>query len=147
MIPAVPRRISVLPLPRTAHRAPSQSAPTLLNVTPRLVQPGAVMLVVRGEVDMTSSPYLWEHVHEHVHHGGPDVILDLTEVTFFGAAGLTILAKLREAASLVEIGFSVVATARAVLWPLRITGLDLVLDVYPDLHHIPMRSWPPIGLR
>ncbi len=143
----LPFRPSVLPLPPTTHRSLPESAAKFLTVTSQLAQPGTIVLTARGEVDMASAPYLRDRLQGEIHHAGPDLIANLNDVSFFGAAGLDVLADVQEAASLAEIGFCVVARTRKILMPLRVTGLDLVLDVYPDLDHTPMRPWFPIGRR
>lgn len=103
----------------------------LLTVTAHAVQPGAVVITVRGEVDLFTSPLLRERLLAHLHDTSPQLIVDLSGVSFFGVAGLTILVAVREVAA--GFGLCVVAHTRAVLMPLMITGLDGAFDVYPDL--------------
>ncbi|WP_443216898.1 STAS domain-containing protein [Saccharothrix sp. ALI-22-I] len=84
-----------------------------------------MVLTARGEVDMASAPYLRDRLQGEIHHAGPDLIANLNDVSFFGAAGLDVLADVREAASLAESGFCVVARTRKILMPLRVTGVGL----------------------
>jgi anti-sigma B factor antagonist len=67
----------------------------------------------------------------------PSVSTDrpLTDVGFFGAAGLTVLVTVRQAAMATGVSLPVVAQTRPVLLPLRITGLNLVFDIHPNLAH------------
>ena len=120
-------------------RAASQSMPSVLPVSELLtVSAGSarsdvLVITVRGEVDMSTGPLLRDRLHEQVRRSGPDLIVDLTQVGYFGVAGLTVLMDVRAAAMSAEVGFRVVAGTRVVLVPLRITGLDCVFDVYPEL--------------
>lgn len=59
--------------------------------------------------------------------------VDLTAVSFLGVIGLATLLAVWEATVTAEVEFVVVARTRAVLRPLRLTGLDRKFDVIPDL--------------
>lgn len=107
----------------------------VLTVTVCPAPPGAVVLAVRGEVDMSTSPLLRDRLHEHIRPTCLHLAVDLTEVSFFGAAGLTVLVTVREAAEAAGIRLCLVADTRAVLRPLTITGLADVFDVCPDIAH------------
>lgn len=104
----------------------------LMIVTSRVVPSGAVVIAVHGEVDGTTCPLLHNRLIAHVrstHH----LILDLSGVSFFGAAGLTVLVVMREAALLVDCRPCVVARSRTVQRSLMITGLVDVLDLHTDV--------------
>ncbi|CCH33379.1 STAS domain-containing protein [Actinosynnema sp. NPDC047251] len=75
-----------------------------------------VLLVrVAGEVDLDTVP----QVRAVLRGPAVAVVLDLGGVTFFGSAGIKLLVDARR-----EFGaLAVVATARAVLHPLQVTGL------------------------
>src|SRR5688500_11698778 len=93
---------------------------------------GAVVVVVHGEVDGTTRLPLRDRLLAYVrstHH----LILDLRDVSFFAAAGLTVLVEVRAAALLADCRLCVVARARLVLLPLMITGLADVFDVHDGL--------------
>jgi len=100
-----------------------------------------VVLRVSGELDMLTAPILTEYVQEQFGRdaaSGPrTVVFDLTRVSFLGSAGLAVLAHAQTAAADRGDAVQIVATARAVLRPLEVTGLDKVLDVRPDMpaHH------------
>ena len=103
------------------------------TVTEQLVRRGSVVIAVLGEVDLRSGPVLHTRLQEHVRKAGPDLIVDLTAVSFFGIAGLATLMAVWEATVIAEVEFVVVARTRAVLRPLRLTGLDRKFDVVPNL--------------
>ncbi|WP_166659273.1 STAS domain-containing protein [Labedaea rhizosphaerae] len=106
-----------------------------LTVTAHPGVASAVVLTVCGEVDLYTSLVLRDGLLAHLPDTSARVVVDLTGVGFFAAAGIAILATARQAAVAAGIGFCVVANSRAVLLPLRITGLDRVLDLHPDLAH------------
>lgn len=94
---------------------------------------GMLAITVRGETDMFTAPLLRVRIHEQIRRGGPDLVIDLTEVSLLSAAGLSVLNTAHEAAITAEVGFCLVASTRPVLLPLRVTALDGVLACYPDL--------------
>lgn len=103
------------------------------TVTEQLARRGSVVIAVLGEVDLRSGPVLHTRLQEHVRKAGPDLIVDLTAVSFFGIAGLATLMAVWETTVTAEVEFVVVARTRAVLRPLRLTGLDRKFDVVPGL--------------
>lgn len=60
--------------------------------------PGVVVCCVSGEVDAWSSPLLDEEL-QRAAHGARDLVVDLSEVTFFALAGLNALDRARDAAA------------------------------------------------
>ncbi|WP_186762669.1 STAS domain-containing protein [Lentzea tibetensis] len=95
--------------------------------------PGSVVITVHGEVDLLSGPLLHARLQEHIHEAGPDLVVDLTAVRHFGSSGLTTLMAAWNATVIAGVAFRVVARTRTVLHPLRITGVDRIVDVVPDL--------------
>ncbi|TWP45621.1 STAS domain-containing protein [Lentzea tibetensis] len=123
----------------TAVRPALHPCAELVTVTARPVLPGAIVLAVRGEVDSSTSQQLQDGLLAHLRPTGPPLVIDLTDVTFLGAAGLTVLVNVSEAAVAARVGLCVVACARSVLLPLRITGLDELFDIHPDITHALLR--------
>jgi anti-anti-sigma factor len=103
------------------------------TITEQLVRRGSVVVAVLGEVDLRSGPVLHTRLQEHVRTAGPDLVVDLTAVSFLGIAGLATLMAVWEATVTAEVEFVVVARTRAVLRPLSLTGLDRKFDVVPTL--------------
>lgn len=116
-----------------------QRAPTVHSAQETADQPDAVVIAVRGEVDSCTSPLLRDRLLEHVRPACLQLVVDLTEVSFFGAAGLTVLVTVREAAEAAGVRLCLVAGTRVVLRPLMITGLDEALDICPDIAHARLR--------
>jgi anti-sigma B factor antagonist len=99
-------------------------------------QHGASLVVtVHGELDVATGPRLRTALGEALDRPDPGaVIVDLTGVTFLGSTGIAVLvdadwqAKQRNATLRV-----VVDRTPAVIRPLQATGVDNLLDTYPDL--------------
>lgn len=118
-----------------AVQPPFQPDMEITTITVRPAPPGTVVLAVRGEVDLCTSPLLRDRLLEHLRPACPRLVVDLTEVSFFGAAGLTVLVTVRKAAEAAGIRMCLVARTRAVLQPLTLTGLADVFDIFPDITH------------
>lgn len=130
---AVLPSVSTDRLPQTVALPALPRAAELLTVTAHpIIPPGVVVIAVRGEVDLFTHPLLKAGLLAHLRHAGPPLVIDLTEVSFFSAAGLTVLLAAREAAVAVGIRLCVVAHTRTVLLPLMVSELDQVFDIYPD---------------
>lgn len=127
------------PTDRPSPAAVVQPDAEVASVTACAAPPGVVVLAVRGEVDSCTSPLLRDRLLEHLRPTCRQLVVDLTEVRFFAAAGLTVLVAVREAAEAAGVGLSLVADTRVVLRPLMITALDGVFDVCPDIAHVQLR--------
>lgn len=109
----------------------SDPADDQVAVVTRVVRPGQVVLEVSGEVDMLTTPQLRATVLEQL--AGPTtdlVVLDLDNVAFLGTSGLAVLIELREAAHAGGVELRLVCTARQVLRPLAIAGLEPLFDIH-----------------
>jgi len=113
--------------------SPAGSATPVL----RSVMSGAVVLGVRGEVDLATSSSLQRVLLSQLHDAGQLVIVDVTGVSFLGAAGLTMLVNLKQAAIAEGITLCLVAGTHVLLLPLRITGLDGEFDIRPEFGDAP----------
>ncbi|MCP2243550.1 anti-anti-sigma factor [Lentzea aerocolonigenes] len=116
-----------------------QRAPTGHSAQEAADRPDVVVIAVRGEVDSCTSPLLRDRLLEHVRPACSQLVVDLTGVSFFGAAGLTVLVTVREAADAAGVRLCLVADTRVVLRPIMITGLDEVIDIWPDVDHAQLR--------
>jgi anti-sigma B factor antagonist len=111
--------------------------PELLTVTAQPMLPRAVVIAVRDDVGLGTSPLLQDSLLAHLRHACPPLVIDLTDVGYFAAAGLTVLTA-REAAVAAGAELCVVANSRLVLLPLTITGLDHVFDIHPNRTQAPL---------
>jgi anti-sigma B factor antagonist len=132
---------ATLPHVSTATARPClYSASQLLTITTHPAPPAATVLTVHGEVDMVTSTQLTDHLLPHMRDTVPYVIVDLTDVGFFTAAGLTVLVNARQLALAAGTTLCLVASTRPVLLPLTITGLDSLFDISPDLTDALLRA-------
>ena len=89
---------------------------------------GASVLTIGGEIDLDTAPLL----HEAVTACPEDIcVVDLTEVTFLGSAGLTALLDVTVRAKARQASLRIVVDAnQAVIRPIEITGLDRELALF-----------------
>jgi anti-sigma B factor antagonist len=103
----------------------------------RIEQPGALILVVRGAVDGLTAPRLRAAIADVLDDlRGRPLVVDLTEVSFLGSAGLrTLHDAAREAEHRPEFTplRIVVDQNRPVVRPIEIVGLDAILALYEDV--------------
>ncbi|HEY0811930.1 MAG TPA: STAS domain-containing protein [Pseudonocardia sp.] len=93
----------------------------------------AVVVVVDGEVDLATGARMNEVLAAAVAAAPATLVVDLERVSFFTSVGLTALALGQRAAVEADIAFRVVATGRAILRPLQITGMAAGIAIYPTL--------------
>jgi anti-anti-sigma factor len=87
-----------------------------------------------GSIDLRTAGVLAEHLAVALAAGIPViVVVDLRQVDFVGAAGLSVLVAADQRARAQQITLRVVASTHAVCRALSITGLDQTLNVYAAL--------------
>ncbi len=86
-------------------------------------------LTAAGEVDSSSAPALRARLDEVLDAGVLELTIDLTGVTFLDSAGLCVLAAAHRRAVSSDMRLRVLASSRAVIRPMQITGLYDLLDV------------------
>jgi anti-sigma B factor antagonist len=83
----------------------------------------AVCVTAAGEVDSTSAPVLRQHIEALLDGDVRELTIDLGQVTFLDSAGLCVLAAAHRRATRQDVTMRVLASSRAVIRPLQITGL------------------------
>ena len=83
----------------------------------------AVCVIAAGEVDSTSAPVLRQHIEALLDGDVRELTIDLGQVTFLDSAGLCVLAAAHRRATRQDVTMRVLASSRAVIRPLQITGL------------------------
>lgn len=122
------------------HRAPAEGD------MPARRRPGRTIIALHGDLDLTSAPALREHLLAALRHSARLLILDLDEVSFCDAAGLTVLLGTQRRAAGLGITLSLAAPNPQVAKLLRITGLDRCLTVHPALPDGLTASSAPVEL-
>jgi len=97
----------------------------------------AVVVAVAGDIDTATVHTLIEHF-ENALDATADrsrklLVIDLTNVTYFGSAGLNALLGCYEVGATNGVAVRLVADAPEVLRPLQVTQLDTVVRPYPTL--------------
>jgi anti-sigma B factor antagonist len=82
-----------------------------------------------GEIDSSTAPQLRERLDEVLGSGVDEIVVDLGGVTFIDSAGLCVLAAAHRRAADQAVRLRVLASHRAVIRPLEITGLYNLLHV------------------
>jgi len=101
----------------------------LLTISASPSPAGATHVVVVGEVDSSSAPQLRAELDRLLDDGVPEIVVDLDGVTFLDSAGLCVLAAVHRRAGGQGARLRVLASGRAVIRPLQITGLFDLLAV------------------
>jgi anti-sigma B factor antagonist len=83
----------------------------------------AACVSAAGEVDSTSAPVLRQQLETLLDGDVRELIVDLGRVTFLDSAGLCVLAAIHRRAVRQDVTMRVLASSRAVIRPLQITGL------------------------
>jgi anti-sigma B factor antagonist len=91
----------------------------------------SVRVTAEGEIDSSSAPQLRRRLDDVLDRGGlQQLTIDLDRVSFLDSAGLCVLAAAHRRASTDGVPMRVLASSRAVIRPLQITGLwDLLAAV------------------
>jgi anti-sigma B factor antagonist len=98
-----------------------------------LYRPDAAILAVSGELDVASAPMLRAYVGFALDRRPARLILDLAGLRFCDAAGLSVLAMARSAATREGVSLALAAVPRLVTRLLKMTGMNRILDVYPSV--------------
>lgn len=83
----------------------------------------AACVSAAGEVDSTSAPVLRQQLDDLLDDDVTELTVDLGQVTFLDSAGLCVLAAAHRRAVRSGATLRVLASSRAVIRPLQITGL------------------------
>lgn len=96
-------------------------------------RPDVIVLAISGELDVASAPMLRAHVGFALGRRPAHLILDLAGLRFCDAAGLSVFAKARNAATRGGASVALAAVPRPVTRLLKMTGMDRVLEVYSSV--------------
>lgn len=94
---------------------------------------GAFVLVLSGELDAWADQELAPRAAVLLARAGPDVVVDLRDVTFLDAGGLRLLLRIRERVLFHGGRVRLVRGEPRVWRVLRLTGVDSVFDVVDGL--------------
>jgi anti-anti-sigma factor len=86
---------------------------------------------LRGEIDISTAPWLREELLNVILRHGPELVLDLSGVTFMDCAGINLLLATRRRARLAGGWLQVINAAPAVARIIALTRLRQVLTPSP----------------
>ena len=89
------------------------------------------IVVLRGEIDMSSAPAIGATVDARRRAGCTELTLDLSDVTFMDSQGLNELIKAHKALTSAGGGLTLRAPSRPVDLAIQIVGIDAVIPVVP----------------
>lgn len=90
------------------------------------------VVTAAGDIDMTTAPALSASLNESIEMNPVAVVVDLSRVSLFGSAGMTVLVSAQR--RLTDPNrMRVVVSGPIVERPLRIVGLDRTVRIFPTL--------------
>lgn len=119
-------------VPRPAHpMVTAAPIPGPFSVTVTDGEDGATVLWVRGEVDVATAPALGA-ILASLDDGAPRVVVDLSQTTFIGAAGVHVLASARHHRCRAGRELVLKAPSAVARRVIRLSGMGQVLVVAAD---------------
>lgn len=104
----------------------------LLSVVVQQPEHAVFVVHVAGELDMLTGPPLQDHLSELLATHPERLVVDLSQVSFMGSNGLSVLICTRQAAMQQGTTLRLTGTShRAVAVPLEITGLNHLFEIVP----------------
>jgi anti-sigma B factor antagonist len=118
---------------RVVNDRPCLTDNSICTTTTTVEHAGALVVGLRGELDMATAARAWAAVSDAIgRRGGRQLVLDLTGVEFLGSHGLQVLAD--TAAVTTQGGHGLLRVAaggsKRVLRPIQLAGLDAVLALH-----------------
>jgi anti-sigma B factor antagonist len=93
---------------------------------------GVAVVSIGGEIDLSTAPAFEAAIAAALGEDPPVLVIDLSDVSFMASVGLRILVAAREKVG-TSIQLAVVADNAAAKRPIRLTGVDKVVSLYPTL--------------
>jgi anti-anti-sigma factor len=94
---------------------------------------GRAVLTVSGEIDLETASRLGEELQAAMRDVAPDMVVDLSAVTFMDSTGLKVLIAAQLRAGLAGGGVTLVGLRRAVRRVFEVTGVDDRFAIYATL--------------
>ena len=94
-----------------------------LELSTRIAEDGTVVVAAVGEVDAFTAAPLRSLLDALLERQPPELVLDLSGIRFLGSAGLAVLVEAQKSAKVRDVALRLIATNRAVIRPLEVTGL------------------------
>lgn len=117
----------------------AMAEPTPIQTTPSpsalfsCTTPDSGRIELRGELDADSAPALSVALLRLCHSEHPTITVDLSAVTFMGAAGLTVLLHIHNLMNIDDRTLILHRPSRVVRRILEVTGLDMILPITSEV--------------
>jgi anti-anti-sigma factor len=108
------------------------AAPEVIKIRVELHPSSVTVAHVTGDVDLASADVFRQGLASSV-ASGESFVLDLDGVTYMGSLGFSVLVETHHEAERLNIRWAIVAGSSPINRPLRITGLEQVLPIYPSV--------------
>ncbi|MFF7313501.1 anti-sigma factor antagonist [Streptomyces sp. NPDC008137] len=118
------------------------SETTSRAATPHRAVRTARVVTLRGEIDLLTAPALRARLDSLTAAPGPDLVLDLRNVSFIDCSGLGVLCRARNRVLARQGRLLMVSESAGFRRVLRLTGLAGVFEVLPDLPEGPTGTQP-----
>jgi anti-sigma B factor antagonist len=103
----------------------------LFSMIVRDPNPAEVSLQVTGEIDLLAEPSLQAHLSALLADRPECLVIDLSQVSFMGATGLSVLVKAGHTAAQQGTTLKLKNPSQRAAHPLRIMGLDRLFEMVP----------------
>ncbi|MGA9312187.1 MAG: STAS domain-containing protein [Pseudonocardiaceae bacterium] len=121
-----------LPIHPRPNADPLSHLNGLLSADVRQLGHAVLVVYVAGELDMLTGPPLQDHLDELLATRPDRLIIDLSQVSFMGSTGLSVLICTRQNAVAMGTTLQLSGTsARAISVPLEVTGLNRLFEILP----------------
>ena len=127
------RVISDRHVPRRSARRVTPGASQRFVAATEQLDDGTPVVSVMGEVDLATAPAFDQTLLGVAEERSGEVIVDLTECSFFDSAGLAALLATRERLERANRSLALVVANPTVLKVFQITGFDERFEIYPSL--------------
>ena len=104
-----------------------------MNFTVLTASGGAVIVALRGDLDIASAPAVRERLLSLLHPGARRLVVDMSAVRYADASGLAVLVSTQRRAFLLGGGLRLAALRPEVAGVLTATGLSRHLAAYPTV--------------
>jgi anti-anti-sigma factor len=105
----------------------------LFSVIVHQPNPAVVVVHLAGEIDLLAEPSLQDHLSELLVTQPDCLIIDLSQVSFMGATGLSVLVRTRHVAAQQGTILKLCSPSRCVARVLELLGLDRLFEVLPEV--------------
>ncbi len=95
-----------------------------------------LVVSLRGELDVESSQEMKNEVRKQISSEAPNVVIDLTNVSYVDSSGLGTLIALQKDARFNGGSLSIVGASQQIRRVMKMTNLDKLFELYDNLNEV-----------